>query len=183
MEIIDESWYSPRMKTIAALATIVVIGCSSLTAQDKSSQDSSNVTVEFVNPEKFKDFATSRLESEEDRKALMKEFRSNIQRVAGRYLPAGYRLELRFQDIDMAGEFEPQAGPDFQNVRVVKAIYTPSIVVEYKIADPKGNVVASGRQRETDLAFQQIATFRTDGRLFYETELVIDLLREITRSL
>lgn len=152
-----------------------------LLAQEKATRDNPVVTVKFVEPATYTDFKTSRLESKSDREALMAEFRDNIQRVAGRYVSKGHHLELRFHDIDMAGDFEPSANPNLQDVRIVRAIYPPSIVVGYTLKDSDGNIVASGKRRETDLAFQLIVSYRTDRRLFYETELVIDLLREITR--
>jgi hypothetical protein len=40
-----------------------------------------------------------------------------------------------------------------------------------------------GQRRMTDLAFQNVVSYRKDEMLFYETELITDLLRDITRSL
>jgi hypothetical protein len=40
-----------------------------------------------------------------------------------------------------------------------------------------------GQRRMTDLAFQNVVSYRKDEMLFYETELITYLLRDITRSL
>ncbi len=168
------------MKTIilslaACLILTPVFGASEQTKND--------VAVEFLEPENFRDFKNSRSGGERDRESLEKSFRKKILEVAERYLPPGYKLILRFRDIDMAGDFEPQHGPDFDNIRIVKAIYPPSFLVEYQITAENGDVVASGTKRVTDLAFQNTVSFRKDEPLFYETELIRDLLREITRSI
>ncbi len=166
---------------IACALALATIGRADETSSKNDNND--QVSIQFLEPENYTDFAKSQMKSKSGREALEKEFRQRLKDVAGRYLPPGYHLTLRFRDINMAGEFEPQRGPEFNDVRIIRGIYPPSIKVEYEIKDPEGNVVASGQRRETDLTFQDVVTFRRDRPLFYETELVIDLLRDITRSL
>ncbi|MGH8019478.1 MAG: DUF3016 domain-containing protein [Opitutaceae bacterium] len=163
------------LSLVAALIITPAFGASEDTGKD--------VTVEFLEPEKFRDFETRRGGGEKDREALEKSFRKMILEVAERYLPPGYKLALRFRDIDMAGDFEPERGPDFDDVRIVKAIYPPSFNVEYEITAENGEVVASGTKRMSDLAFQNTVSFRKDEPLFYEEELIRDFLREITRPI
>lgn len=140
------------------------------------------ITVEFVNPEDYTDFGTRYQPSEEDRQALADAFRKELLPVARRYVPEGHHLTLRFLDIDMAGDFEPHRGAAMTDVRIMRPVYAPSLSVEYRVTGPSGDVVSSGRRRITDLTYQNVVTFRRDERLFYETELATQLIREIMRS-
>ncbi|HEX9785340.1 MAG TPA: DUF3016 domain-containing protein [Opitutaceae bacterium] len=169
------------MKAISLISTLAF--CLAITPLPGAQSQSDDVTIDFLEPDKYTDFKTSPMGGKKDQDALAREFRAEIMQVVNRYLPPGYRLLLRFRDIDMAGEFEPQLGPNYDSVRIVKAIYIPSIVVEFEIRNEAGDVVSRGQRRVTDHAFQDTVTFRRDRTLFYETELVADLLREITRSL
>ena len=40
-------------------------------------------------------------------------------------VPEGDKLTITFTDIDLAGDFEPWRGPQWDEVRIVKAIYPP----------------------------------------------------------
>ncbi|MGH8017244.1 MAG: DUF3016 domain-containing protein [Opitutaceae bacterium] len=168
------------MKTATLSLALVLILTPAFGASEETGDD---ITVEFLEPENYRDFKTSRMGGEDDREALQESFREKIVDVAERYLPPGYQLILRFRDIDMTGDFEPQHGPEFDDVRIVRAIYPPSLVVEYQITGENGDVAASGTKRISDLAFQYTVSFRKNDPLFYETELIRDLLREITRSI
>lgn len=137
------------------------------------------LTVEFVDPASYTDFGTSFQPTREDQEHLAQEFRQELRTIAQRYVPDGYHLTLRILNIDMAGDFEPTRGPSASDVRLMKAIYPPSIHVEYRVTGPNGEVVSSGRRRASDLTYQNIITIRRDARLFYETELARDLVREI----
>ena len=115
-------------------------------------------------------------------KALAEEFRDEFIPMASRYVPEGHHLSLRFLDIDMAGDFEPHRGAELADVRILRSIYPPRLTVEYRVIGPSGEVVSSGRRAVNDLSYQNVVTFRRDERLFYETELALQLVREIMRT-
>lgn len=170
----------PRISIILTLVSCFGFALA-LPAQDNRTapRGDAPITVEFVNPEKYTDFGTRFQPTAEDQEGLAQQFRQGLRSIAQRYVPEGYHLTLRILNIDMAGDFEPIRGPSFSDVRIMKAIYPPSIHVEYRVTGPTGEVVSSGRRRMSDLAYQNLITIHRHDRLFYETELARDLVREI----
>lgn len=141
------------------------------------------VSVEFESMDDYTDFGLSMNPTPSEQQMLAKQLRSEIERIASRYLPDDRHLSLTFLDINMAGEFEPRVAPGKNDVRVVRGIYTPSFLVSYQVTTPTGEVVSKGQRRISDTAFQAIINFRRDETLFYETELARQLIADLSRSL
>ncbi len=141
------------------------------------------VSVEFAEMAEFTDFGRSPQPHAAGQEALAEELRAEIKRIAPRYIPENRHLELRFLDIDMAGEFEPNIAPGENEVRVVRGVQTPSFLVEYAVKTPDGEVVSKGQRRISDPDFQYIINFRTGDSLFYEIELARELIYDISRSI
>jgi hypothetical protein len=177
----------PRISIVLTLVACFGFAVALPAQGDRTNKTSAGgdapITVEFVNPEKYTDFGTRFQPTAEDREHLARQFRKELHSIAQRYVPDGYHLTLRILNIDMAGDFEPSRGPSFSDVRIMKAIYPPSIHVEYRVTGANGEVVSSGRRRMTDLAYQNLLNIHRDDRLFYETELARDLVREIMSTI
>ena len=93
-------------------------------------------------------------------------------------MPEGHTLSVTFTDIDMAGDFEPWRGVRFDDVRIVKDIYPPRIVLSFRLTDADGNVVKQGKRDLRDIAFMMKITmgFRDDS-VRHEKALLDDWLR------
>jgi len=141
--------------------------------------DSAAASVRFHEPDKFTDFRLTFHGGEREIRFLKKEFSGEIERLAHLHLPPGYKLNVVFSDIALAGDFEPQLGPDFDHVRVVKDIYPPRMQLAYEVLDENGNVVQKGDTTLTDLAFLQ--KIRRPGYQQFEHEF--DLLERFIRDL
>jgi hypothetical protein len=140
-------------------------------------------TVELVNPENFTDFKTSRIGGAADATYLAKELQREINRQAARIFPAGYRVLLRVSDVDLAGEFEPQQRAPYDDIRIMRAVYTPRMQLEYSVTDANGNVIAAGERTLTDLGYEyRLRTPVSNETLQIETEMVGDFFREIARG-
>ena len=168
--------------TLAALLALT-LPLATAKSDDQAKHPDGVVSVEFDNMKKFTDFGSDYKPTESNQRYLAAKLREEIKTIAPRYIPADHHLALRFLDIDMAGEFEPERGPQMDGVRVVRGIYRPSFHVEYRVTDGMGNVISSGQRRISDLAFQEVISFRRDEPLFYETELARDLISDISRTL
>jgi hypothetical protein len=113
----------------------------------------------------------------------MSELRQYIERTGAARIPAGYTLSLTITDVDMAGQFEPERGPRFMDIRVVKAIYPPRITLSYRLTDSTGAVRSEGDRRLSDMSFEYSTTPITqDDSLRYEKELIKDFLSDIARE-
>ena len=81
-------------------------------------------------------------------------------------------------DIDMAGEFETWRGPQACSVRVMLDLYTPRVVLDFRLTDRDGKVVSAGHRDLSDpLYLTRAVTLSTDP-LRYEKNLLLDWLQK-----
>ena len=92
-------------------------------------------------------------------------------------------LDIKVTDVDLAGEFEPWRGAEFDHVRIIRAIYMPHINLSFTLTDAKGSVVNSGARELTDQAFQWRTAWPPDDYLRYEKDLLRDWFRQEFRGL
>ncbi len=137
----------------------------------------SRAEVHFFEPEKFTDVRDSYM-GDASRTTYLDQIRDHILDKAKLYIPAGQHLAVTFNDIDMAGDFEPWRGPRWDDVRIVKDIYPPTIKLVFRVTDADGNIVKEGKRELRDLAFMMkiSMTFRDDS-VRHEKALLDDWLR------
>jgi len=132
----------------------------------------SRVSVIPVDPQKFTDAKRDSWSGTSPE--LVGELQDFFQKTGEAYVPAGMRLEIRLTDVDLAGEFEPQRGPRFDDIRIVKAVYPPRINLQFKLTNAQGKVVRSGERRLTDLGFEMQTVWPPDDHLRFEKEMIRD---------
>lgn len=136
-----------------------------------------HVDVNFDHPEKFTDVKDSYMGSDKGRDYTLQLFKEYLQERAPRFLAEGQTLAITFTDIDLAGEFEPQRGPSFDSVRIIKDIYPPRLTFTYKLTDASGAVLKEGSEKLVDLGFQMTATaIDNNDPLHYEKSMLNDWL-------
>jgi hypothetical protein len=87
---------------------------SGATATDQAAMRlASRVSVTFVQPERFTDVKDSLLASPKGTADLLAEIDRYLHAAGERYVPPGLALEIQVTNIDLAGEFEPWRGPQF----------------------------------------------------------------------
>lgn len=133
--------------------------------------------VEFFEPKNFTDVKDS-YTGDYERTTYLDSLREHILDRSKQYVPEGHMLSVTFTDIDMAGDFEPWRGPRFDDIRIVKDLYPPRIVLSFRLTDAEGNVVKEGKRELRDLAFMMKIpmTFRDDP-VRHEKALLDDWLR------
>jgi hypothetical protein len=143
-----------------------------------------HVEVNFFEPAQFTDVRDSYPEgTESGREATLAELRSHLVRRLAKVIPAGQKLSVTITDVDLAGDFEPWHGPQWDSVRVVKDIYPPTIKLDVLLVDEQGNVLKSGKRELRDLAFLMKLTmgFRDDP-LRHEKALLDDWIGQEFRE-
>lgn len=171
------------MNTATRLACRVLLlgltAAGALCAAEKTVPPSTRVTVVFDHPEKYADVKADSMDTDNERGRLqfLPLLKEHIEKEAGRLLAPGQKLTVTFSDIDLAGDFEPWHGPQFNDVRVVKEIYTPRLAFTFKVTDEKDQVLNEGERKLVDLAYQMRITagFRDDP-LRYEKGMLSDWL-------
>lgn len=155
------------------IAGLLLAGCTTPTATNGVT--AADITVEFQNPDNFRDVRDS-LGGSTDENALAA-LRTWLQENAPAHLSAGQKLRVTFTDIDLAGDFLPGANVD--RVRIIRSVYIPRMELSFAVTDAGGQVVKQGTRTLTNLDFQ--ATGRrigSDQSFFYDKMLLEDWLRK-----
>ena len=165
----------------ALLALLLGATTGALSAADKAVAPDARVTVVFDHPEKYTDVKDGASDSDNERGGgrYLPLLKAHLEEQAGRRLAPGQKLTVTFTDIDLAGDFEPWHGPQFNDVRILKEIYVPRLTFNFQVADEGGRVVKEGQRKLADLGYQMRLTraFRDDP-LRYEKDMLDDWLRD-----
>lgn len=160
-----------RFLCVALLGTLAA-GALSVAAPAPAA---SRVTVVFDHPEKYTDLKDSWSDSENERgrDRYLPPLREYLEQTLANRLPAGQQLTMTFTDIDLAGDFEPWRGIQFEDVRIIKDIYAPRMNFTFKVTDAGGAVVKSGERKLLDLGFMfNITPAFRDDPLRYEKAML-----------
>jgi hypothetical protein len=155
------------MKT-ALFATALALLAAGPLAPASVAADAPRTTVTFDHPEKFTDVKDSDTPTDRGRDALLRQINDFVVHAGDRLMSPGWHLAMTFTDIDLAGDFEPWHGPQWDNVRIVKDIYPPRFKFSYSVTNPAGQVVKQGNENMTDLNFQLEAVIDNQDPLRYE---------------
>lgn len=165
---------------LLAIAVAVMAGCA--LAPDTSTKAPSRTSVVFDHPEKFTDVKDAYLPSDEGRDRILSHLREFLVSRCDLLLPEGYRLAITFTDVKLAGKYEPWRGAQWENVRIIKAIYPPAFVFTYLVTDASGKPVKQGSENIIDTAFQMRLLTPYDP-LAYEKDILNDWARATLRGL
>jgi hypothetical protein len=101
-----------------------------------------------------------------DRNGYLDQLRDHVVKLSTEYLPEGLKLQFTFKDIDLAGDFPPGRSAAANDVRVMKDIYPPRMVLSYRVTDASGKIVKQGDETLTD------NNYLTTGRLTNRSDLL-----------
>lgn len=133
----------------------------------------------FFEPEKFTDVKDEFMSDDVRRTTYLEQLRDHLISQARYYVPAGARLQITITDIDMAGDFEPWRGPQFDRVRIVKDMYPPKISLTFRLVDAEGNVLKEGKRELRDNAFlMKLSMPNSSDTMRHEKALLDDWLRQ-----
>ena len=159
------------MRMLAAAVALAGAGVAS------AGSAASRISVVFVAPERFTDVRDRAQASPRGVEELLDELARFMRETGERHVPPGLSLELRVTDIDLAGEFEPWRGPQFERVRFMREIYAPRIDFEFRLADAEGRTVREGQRSLRDPNYLVRSARLTEERLRYEKDLLREWLR------
>jgi Protein of unknown function (DUF3016) len=160
------------IKAFSAIAFLLLFGCAVSAPKE---EETSRVSVSFVEPEKFTD--ARRAEMAPTTAGVLRELEKFLIETSGRYLPETMKLNIRVTDVDLAGDFELFRGPQADQVRITKGLYPPRIVLEFEIIDGTEAVLRSGKRDLTDINYQLRNVYPREDYLRYEKDILRDWLR------
>jgi hypothetical protein len=147
------------------IRTLAVSGLLALAAGAASA----DVSVNYIEPERFSDLPFTPWE----RESVLKELTQHFARL-GAQLPPGQNLRIEVKDIDLAGREYPGRGA--RDLRIIKSngVDWPRIDLHYTI-ESNGQVLRSGDAQLRDMAFMDRLGRYTDGdNLRYERRMIDD---------
>jgi Protein of unknown function (DUF3016) len=166
------------MKTPQFLLSIAFLSTMSLSfAADGRVSPGALATVSYDSPEKFTDFKSQSFTTDSDTAYLCGAFTAHIEKLAEQYLPPNTRLEVRFKDIDLAGDFEPQRGPRASSIRFLRDVYPPRMKLEFRLLGSDGSVLAKGERSLTQPYYTSTNFFLDDDHLRYDKQLLTDWMK------
>jgi hypothetical protein len=170
---------SIRASAAVLLASLVVFAAAPTLRADAKTAPASRITAEYVNPEKFTDFRDGVFDTEKGRQHLMEELNDHLADLSRRAIPEGQRLEIRFTNIDLAGDYEPWRGPQFDDIRILKDIYPPRMELEYRLVDASsGAVIRQGAEKLVDMGYlMNIARLPSQDALLHDKQMLSDWIR------
>lgn len=156
--------------TIAALLGLTLFtGCQ--TTSTKAPVDTSRVSVQFTQPEKFTDFRDGLTGTDKGREHYEELITDFLKDIGPRLIPDGTKLEITFTDIDLAGDFLPTARLG-QDIRVMKTIYYPRMKLSFSLKDAAGAVVKQGEVQLVNMEFMSDVGVNRNDELFYDINLL-----------
>ncbi|OHU86216.1 MULTISPECIES: DUF3016 domain-containing protein [Pseudoalteromonas] len=132
----------------------------------------------------FKDFKDYRdvKPSNEARGSYHKRIASQLEKhitKLAEQLPEGYKLEVTFDDIDLAGDVRFNA----DDLRIVKPIYFPRLDISYSLVDGKGmKLLADSDVNLKDMSFMDRARIGHEESFYHEKRLLSEWFSETIMS-
>lgn len=144
----------------AAVAGMLALGAGMASAE---------VTVNYVESDKFSDLPFSPWE----REGVLKQLSEHFAKL-GERLPQGQDLAIEVTDIDLAGREYPSARSG-RDLRVMKGMADwPTMKLRYSLTQD-GKVLKGGEARLSDMSYQQrISRFSDSDGLRYEKRMIDD---------
>lgn len=140
--------------TCSAFAFMLLAGAQA-NAQEEGVEQTSNLNIEFIEPESYTDIRPSNESRSKYRKHVLSSVEEYFTEFAAT-LPAGQSLEVKVMDIDLAGDTRSPripVGSMMFEVRVMEDIYFPRIKFEYSLKDESGQVVKTDEVNLKDMTY------------------------------
>ena len=140
--------------------------------------------VNFQSPEEFTDMNRTYSALKGADRGYLSELQRYIEQRGANRIPAGQTLAVTITDVDMAGQFEPERGAQFIDIRMVRTIYPPRIDLNYKLTDQNGAVISEGERKLRNQSFDwTVSPVDQHDSLRYEKALIDDFLRSIANEI
>jgi hypothetical protein len=142
----------------------------------------SNVTIQYVTPEKFSDFRIYGRDAQWSASYFASQVSDYLRPALNRRFPNA-KLTLRFTDIDLAGRYSNSSGGG-RNVRVTRGAIAPArMSFVFLLQDSSGRTLASGSTRITDTSNpSSLANRQRSGPLYYEKRMLEEWLKSVKTS-
>lgn len=166
------------MKTATTLGAAVAIAL----LMNAESVNAAEVVVKWDDVKEFTDIEAVNGRQDRFAENVMKGLAQHVK-VLGNKLPKSNRLELTFNDVDIAGRVEPSFGDSTRSYqRILDELGYPKLVITYRYSDANGNELSAGDSVELKelIDLHSMRSMMSSGRdnLYYEKELLNQWFKE-----
>jgi|TARA_B110000438_G_scaffold203120_1_gene194813 DNA polymerase III delta prime subunit len=142
--------------------------------------NAATLKLNFEDLDNYTDFSLQGLSEEKTKNIFVKEVKRSLRlkKIVGE----DRKLEITFDNIDMAGDIQPWRNRQNSDIRYVEGIYPPSMDFKYTLRDPSGAIVAEGEESIKDLNFDFGITSIGNSHFKYEMTLLEDWARQTLKS-
>jgi hypothetical protein len=140
----------------------------------------SSVSVTFVNPEQFTESRLYGRQDQFNRIDYLAQLKAYLIKQGRAVLKPGQSLHVDITDIRLAGAYEPWRSSQWTYVRIMRDIYSPRIVLNFKLVGQDGNVLREGKRvlRDPSYLYSGAGLPATEGApLYYDKALLRRWLR------
>jgi len=124
---------------------------------------------------KFRDVRPSNETRKGFQERVKTQLNKHFDKLASK-LPEGYKLTVKVNDLDLAGDVLPGG---IHEVRVVKSLYFPTMKFDVTVQDDKGQTLLAGEQKLKDMSFMDKARLNIiDGSFDYEKQMLDDWFKK-----
>jgi hypothetical protein len=170
-----------QAKLCVALLVASLGWAGGMSAADETKGDSV-VKVTFVDPEKFtdvrEDWGSGSLANDRHREFVLGELKTYFEKTVTPYLGKGQSFEITVTDLDLAGDFEPWRGMNFDSVRIVKDLYPPRMKLAFRLLGAEGAVIREGDRKLIDMSFLMTVSLSSHDPLRYDKEMIRTWVRQ-----
>ena len=136
------------------------------------------VNVQWNDPGTFTELRNSHNRFEAERGDWVRQLAEYVRTSATRQLQPGQTLQVTVLDIKRAGDFEPWHGARANDIRIMRDIYPPKIVLQYSLKGADGGVLGEGEATLRDTGFMHGSVgAQSSDPLRYEKKLIDDWVR------
>ncbi len=139
---------------------------------------SAKVVVEFNNPDKFADIKDSQFKTAPEKNNNLNQLKTWLEKRAANWVGEDKTLKIQFQDIDLAGEYEPWQPAQFNDIRIIKDLYPPKLKFHFQVLGADHAVLSEGDRELKDMGFMLNNDQRSSEMLRFEKRLLENWLRK-----
>lgn len=167
------------MKTKIAhtmIAVAILVAASGLRAAEPEKAPAP-VEVTFVTPEKFTDVSDRYAIPDSNRDNYLSRLKDHLIKRAPARLGPGQKLAVTITDVDLAGDFEPWRGFQYEDIRMLRDVYPPRMTLSFTLTDADGKVVKQGERQLMDGGYLLSHPGFPDDDLRYDKGMLDNWLR------
>ena len=140
--------------------------------------DGGKVNVEYINADKFTDVKDRQFKSAPEKNQNLIGLKSWFEKRAVDWVAYGQQLKMQFNDIDLAGDYEPWQMSQLSEVRIVKDLYPPKMKFHFQLIGADNAVIREGDRELRDLSFMMSSDSNSSESMRYEKKMLENWLRD-----